>query len=120
MVVVFPVRGSRQSRAALFLVSKLPNPVMATFPPRFSSDAIMPLDAKKSSATSLALALVRPRRWATAVTSSCLFTGAPCGAVATIGRTNIAARAKRPQDGWSFTATALHLPPSPLQPEKQR
>ncbi len=77
MFTALPVRGSRHSRAARFRDSKLPNPLMATLPPRLSSDAIMPVGAKNSSAISFALAFVRPSRLATVATSSRLFTRAP-------------------------------------------
>ena len=77
MLTALPVRGSRHSRAARFRASKLPNPLMATFPPRRSSEAMIPVGAKNSSAISFALALVRPSCLATAATSSRLFTRAP-------------------------------------------
>jgi hypothetical protein len=77
MLTDFPVRGSRHSRAARLRASKLPKPLMATRPPRLSSEAMTPEGAKNSSAISFALAFVRPSRLATVATSSCLFTRAP-------------------------------------------
>src|SRR5215210_638703 len=109
MFAALPVRGSRHSRAARFRVSKLPNPVIATFPPRFSSDAIIPPAAKKSSAISVALALVTPSRLATAATNSCLFTGGSLRGRESDRRTNIVERMNRPQGGWSFLLGALHF-----------
>jgi hypothetical protein len=77
MLAGFPVRGSRHSRAARFRDSKLPNPEIETLPPRLSSEAMIPFGAKKISAISWALALVRPSRLATASMSCCLFKRGP-------------------------------------------
>jgi hypothetical protein len=72
-----PVRGSCHSRAARFRASKLPNPLMVTFPPRLSSDAMTPVGAKNNSVISFALALVRPSRLAKTETRSRLLTRPP-------------------------------------------
>ncbi len=73
----FPVLGLRPSRAARRRCSKLPNPEMATLPPRLNSEAMIPPWEKNRSVISPARARVTPSRLATASTTSCLFTGAP-------------------------------------------
>ncbi len=79
MASAFPVLGLRPSRAARRRSSKLPNPEIATLPPRLSSEAMIPPWAKKRSVISPARARVTPSRLATASTTSCLFMGAPWG-----------------------------------------
>ena len=69
-----PVRGLRPVRAFRLRVSKLPNPVIWTFLPFLSSEQITPPGANSASTILAASALDLPRLFATASTSSCLFT----------------------------------------------
>src|SRR5207244_3175471 len=78
MVIVSPVLGFRPCRDARLRASKLPNPVICTFAPFFSSPAMMPLSSNRASIARPASALDILVRMASAAVSSALFTVSPC------------------------------------------
>src|SRR5690349_18966186 len=65
-------------RAARLRASKLPNPVICTFAPFFSSPAMMPLSSNRASIARPASAFDILVRMASAAVSSALFTVSPC------------------------------------------